>query len=447
MNWETFLTLDAAAIATAAFCAAACALLGSWLLLRRMSLLGDAISHSVLPGLVAAFVITQSREPLPMFIGGATAGIAAAAMIEAVRRLGKLDSGVAMGVVFSASFALGLVMIRRVEGTTSTDLDADCVLYGEISRIVWLPPAGAAHCSAAGFATLPRELIAAASVFLVSLAVTASLRKELVAAAFDHAFAFTAGLMPTFASAALILLVAAAVVSSFEAVGSILVIALLVCPPAAARFLTDRLGVQLWLSVAIGVACAISGYILAATLPHFVGLSGAVSPSGMIAVCTGFALVAALFTGPKHGLIARRWRSLKLAARVAAEDRLARLFRETESGESPEGPRERFEPRVSWLVSALAERSLARQGLTIATPAGPALSQSGRAKACEIVRAHRLWESYLVDRVGLRPDHVHDTAMRLEHLPRLEPEQQTATDPHNRPIPPKPTPQTPDSPG
>ena len=441
MTWTAFLTLDVAPMATAACCAATCALLGSWLLLRRMSLLGDAISHSVLPGLVAAFVITQSRSPLPMFVGGATAGIVAAALIELVRRVGKLESGVAMGVIFSSSFALGLVMIRRVEGTMTADLDADCVLYGELSRIVWQPAAGVPHLSIAGLRSLPRELVAAGAVFFVTLAATGAFKKELTAAAFDHAFAFTTGLRPALVSALLVVLVAASVVSSFEAVGSILVIALLVCPAAAARFLTDRLGVQLVLSVAIGVSCAVLGYILAATAPSTVGLPGAVSPSGSIAVCTGAALVLAIVVGPKHGVVARRWRALSLACKVAAEDRLARMYRESEPTGSREIERERFEPRVSWVVGWLATRSLVRQRLLEDVDNVPSLTAAGRARATELVRAHRLWEAYLVTNVGLRPDHVHDTAMRLEHLPpRLEPELEAALDPHNRPIPPRATP-------
>lgn len=441
MTWTSFLTLDLAPMATAACCAATCAMLGSWLLLRRMSLLGDAISHSVLPGLVAAFVITQSRSPLPMFLGGATAGVVAAALIELVRRVGKLDSGAAMGVVFSASFALGLVMIRRVEGTTAADLDADCVLYGELSRILWQPASGASHLSIAGLSAIPRELVAAGLVLVITLATVGALRKELTAAAFDHAFAFTTGLRPALVSAVLVVLVAASVVSSFEAVGSILVIALLVCPAAAARFLTDRLGVQLVLSVAIGVACAVLGYVLAATVPSTIGLPGAVSPAGSIAVCTGAALVLAILAGPKHGVIARQWRSLALASKVAAEDRLARLYRETEPEGSRTIDRERFEPSVSWVVALMATRALLSQRLIENSAQGPVLTASGRERATELVRAHRLWEAYLVESVGLRPDHVHDTAMRLEHLPpRLEPELEAELDPHNRPIPRRTTP-------
>lgn len=441
MTLPTFLTLDFAPMATAAFCAATCAMLGSWLLLRRMSLLGDAISHSVLPGLVAAFVVTQSRSPLPMFLGGATAGVVAAALIELVRRAGKLDSGTAMGVVFSASFALGLVMIRRVEGTMSADLDADCVLYGELSRILWQPPAGTTHLSVAGIGSIPREFIAAGTGTLVTFAAIVALRKELTAAAFDHAFAVTTGLRPGLVSTVLVVLVAASVVSSFEAVGSILVIALLVCPAAAARFLTDRLGVQLVLSVVIGVACAVLGYILAAAAPEIVGLPGAVSPSGSIAVCTGGALVLAILAGPRHGVIARGWRWLDLASRVAAEDRLARLYRESEATGSRVVERERFEPRVSAWVAFVSAWKLRRQGLIENTSKGPQLTGSGLVRAAELVRAHRLWESYLVENVGLRPDHVHDTAMRLEHLPpRLEPELSAELDPHNRPIPPRTSP-------
>jgi len=435
----TFLTLDLAPMLTAACASASCAVLGSWLLLRRQSLLGDAISHSVLPGLVAAFVITQSREPAAMFLGGATAGIVAAMLVEVVRRAGRTDSGTAMGVVFSVSFALGVLMLKQVERSTAVDLDTDCVLYGDLSRIIWQPPAGHPHFSAEGLGAIPRELWASALVLACSITFSAAFFRRLALISFDPGLARSIGMPVATASVVLTMLVAAAVVSSFDAVGSIIVIAMLVAPPAAVRMYTDRLRTQLLLSGLLGLFVALTGYVLAGFGPRALGFEFALSPSGMIAAVSGMTLFAAILCSPRHGIIARRLRWLRVAADATREDIIAHLYRIDEG--TIRDHSDRFIPHAGPLVRWIVQRRLRSEGLL--TPTGQ-LSERGRARAAEIVRSHRLWESYLVQRAGLRADHVHDTAMQLEHLRapgagRLVPDAPAPDrDPHDKPIPPAP---------
>jgi manganese/zinc/iron transport system permease protein len=439
MTTATFLTLDLAPMLTAAFASASCAVLGSWLLLRRETLLGDAISHSVLPGLVVAFVLTQSREPAAMFVGGATAGIAAALLVELVRRAGRTDSGTAMGVVFSVSFALGVLMLKQVERSTAVDLDADCVLYGDLSRIIWQPPAGHSHLSPEGLLAIPRELKAAAIVLACSVAFSAAFFRKLALISFDPGLARSFGMPVAALSLALTALVAAAVVSSFDAVGSIIVIAMLVAPAASVRMFTDRLRTQLIFSGVVGFGVALAGYLLAGFGPRAVGLSFALSPSGMIASVSGVVLLGAILFSPRHGIVPRRLRWLRVAAEAIREDIIAHLYR-LEEGTASQCS-QRFVPHAGPFVRWIARRRLRTQGLL--TPEGR-LSQIGRARGAEIVRSHRLWESYLVQQAGLRADHVHDTAMKLEHLRapdagRLVPDSPLPErDPHDKPIPPAP---------
>jgi len=429
---HTFLTLDLPALLTATFAAIACALLGSFLLLRRQSLLGDAISHSVLPGIVAAFLLSGSRDPLVMFIGAAVAGVVAAGLVEVVRRAARLEPGAAMGVVFPVLFALGVLLLEQ-GGARSVDLDADCVLYGELSRIIWSPPAGVALGSPASLSSLPRELSSAAVVAALSILFVVVLFKELRLASFDPALATSLGFSAGTLHVLLLVLTAAAVVVSFEAVGSILVIAMLICPAASARLFTDRLSRQLWLAALFAIACVVGGYIGAVWLPMAWGSRAALSASGMIAAASGVLLALAIIVSPKGGVIMSRSRRFSLAVRVASEDLLARLYREQET------PGRTLDiPTPSALVAAAARRSLRRAGLI---DAGPrlALTTAGRVQAAKIVRSHRLWETYLVREAGLRPDHVHAQALVLEHLRRdgrpLAPDATTATDPHDRPIP------------
>ncbi len=446
IHWGDFLRIDSAAMLTAVCCAASCALLGSFLLLRRLSLLGDAISHSVLPGLVIAFVVTGTRSPVPMFVGGALAGLAAALAVEAIKRLGRLDGGTAMAVVFPVAFAAGVVMLRVAEQRGAVDLDPDCVLYGELSRILWATPPGVSPWSAEGLGALPRELVTSACVLAVAAAFLRLCWKELAVCTFDPLFAGVAGLRPGWMHAGLMALVAAAVVASFEAVGSILVIAMLICPPATARMLTDRLATQVWLSAVLAAAGAVAGYVLAGFGPGWLGYAHALSPAGMITCVSGAMLGAAVLLAPTHGVLGRRVRLWRLAVRVAREDLLARLYKHEEAGRSaPVTPAEAFDDDPSWrpsaMLRALARWAARRAGEVVDVAGGIELTDAGRAAAREIVRSHRLWEAYLVSSAGLRSDHVHGTAMELEHLRgqsgrRLEPRVPgVASDPHDKPIP------------
>src|SRR4051812_22117411 len=136
---QEFLQIDLPALTAAVLACISCALVGNFLVLRRQSLLGDAISHAILPGIVAGFLVTGSRAGLPVILGALAAAVVAGVLIEAVRRLGRLDSGAAMGVVFTVMFAGGVVLIEQ-GAARAVDLDADCVLYGQLEAILWLAP-------------------------------------------------------------------------------------------------------------------------------------------------------------------------------------------------------------------------------------------------------------------------------------------------------------------
>lgn len=304
-----FVSLDAPALLTLVLTAATCALLGNFLVLRRQGLMGDAISHSVLPGLVAAFLLTGSRSTIPMLLGAAGAGVAAAVLIELVRSLARLESGAAMGVVFTVMFALGVVLLEQA-AARGVDIDPDCVLYGQLEDVFWMPPAswGAMLSAEALFgpAGLPRELLTAAGVGAVAALFVCLLHKELVLSSFDPELATSLGISARAMHYALMVVVAGAVVASFEAVGSILVIALLICPASTARLLTDRMGVQLALTLGIATFAAIAGYVLGALVPGWLGYSGALSVSGMVTCVLGALLGVCVAGAGARGALARR---------------------------------------------------------------------------------------------------------------------------------------------
>lgn len=436
MNLDEFLAVDLPPLAAALLSALLCGLLGNWLVLRRMSLMGDAISHSVLPGIVAAFLLTGSRAPLPMFLGALAAGALTTLLSSAVRRYARVDGGAAMGVVFSSLFALGVLLIEQA-AARQVDLDPDCVLYGSLETLFWFPPDGSRLLSLEALARLPVPVLTLGGTTLVAFIVVRLLRKELALTSFDPELAASIGFRPNLVHAILMVLVAAATVASFEAVGSILVVAMLTCPAACARLWTDRLPTQIRLSLLFATAMALGGYVVAATAPTWLGTSDALNIAGTISVMGGVGLILSTLVSPRHGVIAAAIRRRGLAHRIAREDLLGILYRLRESGA--------IMVRANELIGhAGTDRGQIELGMRLAINAGEvrrdgdvlSLSESGLLEGQALVRRHRRWEGFLADELHLPSDHVHPTAERLEHFAEAEPPPTSRDrDPHGKPIP------------
>jgi manganese/zinc/iron transport system permease protein len=281
-SWEW--ALDGWIVVAGALCAAASALVGSFLVLRRMSMMGDAISHAVLPGLAVAFLVTGSRASVPMFLGAAVVGVLTALFTEWVRGFGKVDEGASMGVVFTSLFALGLLLV--VQAADHVDLDPGCVLYGAIE----LTPLDTV--SLAG-REVPRVVVMLGAVFLLNLTCVLVLYKELQISSFDPALATTLGINARGLHFLLMTLVAVTAVASFETVGNILVVAMLVVPAATAFLLTRRLSVLLVLAVGFGVSAAVLGHVAALAVPAAFGYAST-NTAGMMALMSGLLLLVAI---------------------------------------------------------------------------------------------------------------------------------------------------------
>jgi manganese/zinc/iron transport system permease protein len=293
-----FIQVDFPAMLAALFAACACALLGNFLVLRRQSLMSDAISHAVLPGIVIAFMLAGTRATAAMFAGAALAAFVTIVLIGFVKRYARLEAGAAMGVVFSIMFAAGVVLIE-MGGARNVDLDADCVLYGQLEHILWLAPKTfAALRDPLVWLDMPRQVTTLAATFAMSVLAVSLFWKELKIASFDPQLATSLGFSAGRIDMGLMFLVGIVAVAAFESVGSILVIAMFICPAAAARVLTERLMSQIWLSQLLAAASAIGGYLLAAFGPGLFGSSSSLVASGMIAVVSGLILgAAALWAG------------------------------------------------------------------------------------------------------------------------------------------------------
>ncbi len=425
---QTFLTLDLFPLLAAIFAALSCGLLGNFLVLRKQSLMGDAISHAVLPGLVGAFLITQSRSPGIMFIGAAISALLTVVLVEIIKRLGKVEPGAAMGVVFSVLFALGVFMLESASAR-SVDLDADCVLHGNLQNLFWItsPTQWSDFLNANTMSEVPRQIRTLLGTTIAVIIFITVFFKELRIASFDAGIATVQGINAGFMHMALMTFVAIAAVASFEAVGSILVIAMLICPAATARLLTDRLITQILVSAIIALLTATIGY----TLASWMGVNAA----GMMASTAGAILVIVMIASPSHGIIAKARNQRKLGNLVVLEDILGALYRLSENGDLATR-KDLFTVIGSPNRAAKAIDQAEYDLLIVQINDHIALTDLGKARGAAIIRKHRQWEGYLVTEVGISPDHVHDTAEKLEHLidPNL-PNQHT--DPHGKPIPPK----------
>jgi len=293
-----FLQLSLVPLLVAVLASVICALPGNFLLLRRQSLMGDAVSHVVLPGVVGAFALTGTLATGPMMVGAMIAALVAVGLIEIIRRVGKVEPAAAMGVVFTALFALGVLWLE-LSRSSSLHLDVEHVLYGNLENLIWLDAQGwGALRDPQALRALPNALLRLVLLLVMVAAGLALLWRPLVVGTFDPAFAASVGARPGFTGVALLVTVALAAVAAFEAVGAIIVVAMFICPAAAARLMTDRLGHQMAWSLAFAVAAAVLGYVLAALVPTWLGLSHTVSAAGMICSVAGLLLLLTAWAGP-----------------------------------------------------------------------------------------------------------------------------------------------------
>ena len=389
-------------VLTGALVTASCSLLGTFLVLRKMALLGDALSHSVLPGIAVAFLLSGSRAVLPMFLGAAVLGLVTALLVEAFHRRWRVQEDAAIGIVFTALFALGVVIITAYAG--QIDLDQECVLYGEIAYTPW-------DLLLWGDTSLgPRPVWILGAVLAINLTVVALLYKEFKISAFDPAMTMSVGINATLMHYLLMGLVALTTVASFESVGAILVVAMLIVPGAAAYLWSDRLSAVLGLAAFFGVVSAVAGYFLASLWNS--------SIAGAMVVVIGAIFVFSLLFSPNQGVLARIYQRVRLSLQVAQDHILLALVRREESGAERAGLRsaELVAVTAVWgLLARLAVGNLRRRHLLSEANGFVELSAKGQQAALRMLRNHRLWETYM-SQLGLPKDHVHAPADAIEHF-------------------------------
>lgn len=279
---------DLAIILTAGLLATACGLVGPFLILRRQVLLSDAVSHAVLPGIVLVFILFGSRAPLPVILGAGLFAVICVLGIEALRETGLVHADAAIGLVFPALFALGVIGVTEFSGGAHLDLDS--TIYGEIA---FTP-----------FRTwdflgveMARSLPLLGTVTAINLVLLVLFWKELKATTFDPGFSRVNGISPVLVSRLVLIAVAVTAVTAFESVGAILVVTMLIVPAAASYLLTSRLLPMVVVTVGIGWVSAIGGYTSAVALDASIG--------GAMGLAAAAIFVLALLFSPKYGVVTK----------------------------------------------------------------------------------------------------------------------------------------------
>ena len=280
-------------IVTASLFSISCSILGSFLVLRKMAMVGDAISHAVLPGIVIAFLLSGTRDSFQMILGAATLGLITSFLIEFFHNKARLQTDAAIGVTFTWLFALGVILISLFAG--QVDLDQECVLYGEIAYVpldLWILDDGTIMG--------PRALYIAAILLIIIVAFLFISYRHLQISTFDKAFARSIGISVGLWHYLFMGMVSVTTVSAFDSVGAILVVALFVVPPATAYLLTRKLKTMLLLSIIFSVLNSVLGYYLA------VYLNGSIA--GAITTVGGITFALAFLFSPTEGVLIRKWR-------------------------------------------------------------------------------------------------------------------------------------------
>ncbi|WP_339177811.1 metal ABC transporter permease [Bacillus sp. FSL R5-0560] len=288
------MSFEAWIIATGILVGVSCALIGTFLVLRRMAMLADAISHTVLLGIVGAFLVTKSLDGIPMFIGAAVSGLLTAFLVQLLHSKG-VQSDAAIGVVFTSLFAVGVILLS-VYGA-NVHLDIEHSLMGEIAFVPWNT------VTIFGVDIGPKAFWMLVAVLLINITMVSVCYKEFKIASFDPQMALAIGIPVMLIHYLQMGMLSLTTVASFDSVGAILVVAMLIVPPAAAHLLTDRLLYMLIISAVIGGLSALLGYICATWLN--------VSISGAMAAMTGFFYAGAFLFSPSNGVMTKKMRTLK----------------------------------------------------------------------------------------------------------------------------------------
>ena len=404
---------------------AVCGLLGSFIVVRKMALFGDAISHAVLPGVALGFLWSMSKDPVAILIGATLAGLAGSLLVGAIRRTTRIKQDAALGIVLASFFAIGLCLIRIIQNNegASKITGLKSYLFGDI-------------------AVLDRyDVITMGVVVILTVILFGLLYRPFLAISFDRQFAVSIGFPVRILEALFQMFLAFAIVISLQAVGVVLVSAMLITPAATAYLLVDRMHRMLWIAMGVGMLSAVIGVFLS-----FLGSNLPTGPFMVLSASSIFTM-AYLFS-PKYGRFTKWLRYRARVKKVREENSLKSIYHVLESrGMESSGNTVLMKDLSShrkMSISGLGTelKNMERSGLVKLEDNNVSLTDDGFDKARSVVRNHRLWELYLTNEANYASDHVHDDAEKVEHFLSEEVVSELESylnypeeDPHGKPIP------------
>jgi manganese/zinc/iron transport system permease protein len=399
------------------------AAIGCFALLRKRALTGDAVAHAALPGVAIAFMLTGTKSTAWLLLGAAVSGWVSMVAMDYIVSRSRIREDAAIGIVLSVFFGLGILLMTHIQGSGAANQSGlDKFLFGQAASL------------------LPEDVAVFGSVSVLLVIAILIFYKEFKLVSFDIDFARVLGFPVRMLELLLTTLIVLAVVVGIQAVGVVLMAAMLITPAAAARYWTERLPVMIILSALFGAISGIAGAFVSYVAPHM--------PTGpWIVTAVTLIFVISLLFAPKRGAVARLYRHRHNRRRTLEENVLKAMHQLGEDDGDHFAPRSVEEiRRRRRLPDALLQRALRRlRAHGYLEPAGPGrwkLTTEGSRQGERVTRLHRLWEVYLTDYVQIAADHVHDDAESIEHVltPELEEELQRlldrpASDPHEKRIP------------
>lgn len=373
--------------------------LGCFAILRRRALVGDAVAHSILPGVCLAFIIAGGKDPFLLILGAFVFGLLSMAVMDFIAQNSRISPDAAIGMVLSVFFGLGIVMLTVIQSSGNVDQSGlDDFLFGQAASMVG------------------DDVLVFGTISIMILIITAAAFKELKLVSFDPSYAQSIGYPVKRMEFLLALLMVLTITAGIQAVGVVLMASMLIIPAAAARYWTDSLKTMLLIAGTIGMSAGVTGSFISYTAPAM--------PTGpWMVVSAALIFFLSFLLAPKRGEISRFIKSKQLASKVACENMLKTLFSMEEEDGRTDRVRTWQELRKKRHLTRAKMKKVISDLLKYdyiirfaGDPDGYLLTTKGRKEAKRLVRVHRLWEKYLNQHLQIAEDHVHDDAESMEHL-------------------------------
>jgi len=368
---------------------------GVFTLLRKRSLLGDALAHAALPGVALGFLLTLSKSIVPLFIGASIAGLLGVLTIIGIVKMGRIREDAAIGITLSVFFGIGIVLLTIIQHLPSGNQSGlDKFLFGQAASM------------------LPQDIQLMSIVSVIVLVTIILFFKEFRLLVFDSNFLTALGFPVTILDILLMFLVLLVVMIGLQAVGVVLMAALLITPAAGARFWTNDLKTMLFLSALFGALSGALGAFFSSLAPRI--------PTGPVMVLAAtFLFVVSAMGAPKRGLLSKWLRQENNRKRINQEHflRAALEWMELHPGQNSV-PFTGIDNKIGLSLRRCKHigQTMQKQELAQINEPNFELTKAGRERALNILKSHRLWEYYLLHRMALQEDHVHRDADQMEHI-------------------------------